>query len=279
VAGGVLVRPGWFAVFAAYNVVAFAGVGLLWRRRRPLSHVGLVLLLLAVALAVVSLQGTSWSLGFSVGVLFDPIAALLAWYLLLSYPAVRLTRAARATFGLGAAAVVVALVPWFFLSPAIARATPLARCTAEFPTNALMIANRPDVAGHFGTVEEVFRVLFAIAFVALLVCRLVVATRPRRGTLAPVYVVACAWITAFGFFGALRYLVVTEQRVWDTLGWFLTGTRVVLPLSFGLALLLAQTYAGRSLATMMQRLQGQPAPPSSNARPARRSGIQDFAWH
>jgi signal transduction histidine kinase len=257
---GVLVRPGWFALFAAYNVVAFAGVGLLWRWRRPQSHVGLVLLLLAAGLAVVGLQGTSWSLGFSVGVLFDPVSALLAWYLLLSYPVLRLTRAAAATFAVGVAAVAVGFVPWFFLSPTIAGATPLARCTADCPTNALMIANRPDVASNFGTVEEIFRVLFAVAFVALLVGRLVQATPPRRRILAPVYVVACAWVAVFGAFGAIRHLVVTEQRVWDTLGWFLTGTRVALPLAFALALLLAQTFAGGSLATMMQRLQAQPAP-------------------
>jgi signal transduction histidine kinase len=260
VSAGVLARPGWFALFAAYNVLAFAGVGLLWRGRRPQSHVGLSLLLLAALLAVVSLQGTSWSLGFSVGVLFDAISALLAWYLVLSYPSVRLTRAAAATFGLGVATVVVGFVPWFFLSPTIAGATPLARCTAQCPTNALMVANRPEVASHFGTVEAIFRVLFALAFVALLTARLVSATSPRRRVLAPVYVVACAWITAFGVFGAVRYLVVTETRVWDTLGWFLTGARVALPLAFALALVLAQTFAGRSLATMMQRLQAQPAP-------------------
>ena len=259
-AAGVLVRPGWFALFAAYNVVAFTAVGLLWRHRRPHSHVGLLLLLLAAALAFVSLQGTSWPLGFSVGVLFDPISALLAWYLVLSYPAVRLTRAATAVFGFAVATVVVGFVPWFFLSPTVAGATPLARCTADCPMNALMIADRPDAASHFGTTEEICRMLFALAFVALIVGRLVFATRPRRRVLAPVYVVSCAWIAAFGVFGALRYLAVTEQRVLDTLGWFLTGTRVALPLGFVLALLLAQTFAGRSLATMMLRLQAQPQP-------------------
>ena len=216
VAAGVLVRPDWFALFAAYNVVAFAAVGLLWRRRRPQSHVGLMLLLLAATLAVVALQGTSWSPAFSVGVLFDPVSALLAWYLVLSYPAVRLTRAAWATFGLAVAAVVVGFVPWFFLSPTVAGATPLARCTAACPANALMIANRPDVASHFGTVEEILRIVFAVAFVGLLVARLALATRPRRRILAPVYIVACAWITAFGFFGALRWLGRRRNRVCGT---------------------------------------------------------------
>jgi len=260
VSADVLVRPGWFAVFAGYSVVAFAGVGLLWRRRRPQSLVGLLLLVLAAALAVVALQGTSWSLGFSIGVLFDPVSALLAWYLLLAYPGVRLTWTAAWVYALAVATIAVGFVPWFFLSPTIAGGTFLARCTAECPTNALMIADRPDVASHFGTVEEIFRIVFAILVVALLVSRLVLATRPRRRILAPVYVVGCAWIAVFGLFGAIRYLAVTEQRLLDTLGWFLTGTRVALPLAFALALLLAQTFAGRSLATMMQRLQGQPAP-------------------
>ena len=260
VSAGVLVRPGWFALFAGYSVVAFAGVGLLWRRRRPQSLVGLVLLLLAAALGVVALQGTSWSLDFSIGVLFDPVSALLAWYLLLSYPGVRLTRTAMWVFALAVSTIVVGFVPWYFLSPTISGATFLARCTAECPPNALMIADRPDVATHFATVEEVFRVVFAIAMVALLVSRLVLATQPRRRILAPVYVVGCAWIAVFGLFGAIRYFAVTEQRLWDMLGWFLTGARVALPLAFALALLLARTFAGRSLATMLQRLQGQPTP-------------------
>ena len=56
---------------------------------------------------------------FSIGVLFDPVAALLAWYLLLSYPGVRLTRGATAVFALAVWTIVVGFVPWFFLSPTI----------------------------------------------------------------------------------------------------------------------------------------------------------------
>ena len=123
-------------------------------------------------------RGRSWSLVFSIGVLFDPVAALLAWYLLLSYPGVRLTRAAMWVFALAVSTIVVGFVPWFFLSPTISGGTFLARCTAECPPNALMIADRPDVAGHFATVEEVFRVVFAIAMVALLVSRLVAGDPP-----------------------------------------------------------------------------------------------------
>jgi signal transduction histidine kinase len=254
----VLLRSGWFALFQAYNVLAFTGVGLLWLRRRPASGVGPILLLLAGLLTVVSLQGASSSLALSIGVLFDPVAALLAWYLILSYPWSRLDGAGRAVLSIGAAAVAVGFVPWFFLSSVISGATPLARCTAACPENALMLANRPDVAAHFGTTEEILRVVFAVAFVAVLVWRLVTASRPRRRVIAPVAAVGIVWIALFGVTGAARYLVVTDERVWDTLGWILTGTRVALPLAFALALVLAQVFAGGALETMMRRLRGWP---------------------
>src|SRR6185503_1573757 len=51
----VLLRPGWFALFQAYNILAFAAVGLLWLHRRPASRVGSLLLVLAGLLTVVSL--------------------------------------------------------------------------------------------------------------------------------------------------------------------------------------------------------------------------------
>ena len=207
-----------------------------------------------------SLQGTSWPLGFSVGVLFDPISALLAWYLLLSYPAVRLTRAATVVFAFAVATVVVGFVPWFFLSTDVAGATPLARCTADCPMNALMIADRPDAATHFGTTEEICRMLFALALVALIVSRLVFATRsspphPRSGL--------CGRLRLDRRVRSFRRSPLPRRHRAagvDTLGWFLTGARVALPLGFVLALLLAQTFAGRSLATMMLRLQAQPTP-------------------
>ena len=63
--GDVLLRTEWFALFSAYNVLAFTLAGLLWLKRRPLSHVGSVLLVLAVIAGLMSLQGSSSSLARS----------------------------------------------------------------------------------------------------------------------------------------------------------------------------------------------------------------------
>src|SRR5690349_14494262 len=68
-AGNVLLWPGWFAVFCAYNILAFTVAGLLWLRLRPRGGVGYLLLALGVIVALQSLQGASSSLPFSIGVL------------------------------------------------------------------------------------------------------------------------------------------------------------------------------------------------------------------
>jgi signal transduction histidine kinase len=256
--GDVLVRPGWFAAFSAYNVLAFATAALLWLRLRPRSSVGLMLLGLAALVAIQSLQGSSSSLAFSIGVLADPFTVLLAWYALMSFPSSKLTRPAAAVFTIAPVGIFLGFAPWFFLSPHVSGGTPLARCTPACPTNALMIANRPDVAGHFGTLEEIFAVAFAVAFLALIAIRIDVASPPRRRVLASVYVVAAFWLTAFAGYQIAAYLVVTDLRVYSTLGWLLVAARIALPLAFVVALLVARVFAGRALSTMLQRVGRRP---------------------
>ncbi len=258
VASDVLARPGWFALFSAYNILAFATAALLWLHLRPRSGVGPMLLGLTALVAIQSLQGSSSSLAFSIGVLADPFTVLLAWYALMSFPSSRLTRPAAAVFAIAPVGVFLGFAPWFFLSPHVAGGTPLARCTPACPTNALMIANRPDAAGHFGTVEEIFAVVFAVAFLVLIATRIAVASPPRRRVLASVYVVGAFWLTVFAGYQIAAYLVVTDARVYDTLGWLLVSARIALPLAFVVALLVARVFAGRALSTMLKRLGRRP---------------------
>ena len=258
VTGDVLLRPGWFAAFSAYNVLAFTGAAVLWLRMRPSSRVGLLLLALAAGTAVQSLQGSSSSLALSVGVLADPIVIVLWVYLLLTFPTHRLSRPGAATLAIALVTIAVGFVPWFFFSSHVAGGTPLARCTAACPPNALMIADRPGVASHFGDAEELGRALFAAACFLLLGVRLLVATRPRRRILAPIYAVGLVWVAAFGAYGVAANLLVTDRRVWDTIGWTLTGARMAIPLAFALAIVAARSFAGRALTTMIAQLPDRP---------------------
>src|SRR4051794_11675261 len=64
VTGDVLVHSTWFALFGAYNVLAYATAALLWLHLRPRSASGPMLLVFTGALAVQLLQGASSSLPF-----------------------------------------------------------------------------------------------------------------------------------------------------------------------------------------------------------------------
>ena len=251
---GVLLRPGWFAFFTLYNVLAFTGAGLLWLHLRPSSRVGTLLLVLGALTALQALQGSSSSLAFSIGVLADPFMVVAWIYLLITFPTVKLSRASAAVLALLIGTIAVAFVPWFFFSSHLTGGTPLARCTDACPENFFLIANRPTLATHFGDLESIGRVVFSVACMALLSVRLLLATSPRRRVQQPIYVVAAAWAAAFGAYGVAADLIVTDPRVSDALGWFLTGMRVLIPLAFILSIIAARSFAGVALARMMSQL-------------------------
>ena len=110
-----MVRPGWFAAFSAYNVLAFTGAAFLWLRLRPSSRVGFVLLALGALAAVQSLQGSSASVALSIGVLTDPVVVVLWAYLLVTFPASRLSRQGAAVLLIAVATIAVGFSPWFLL--------------------------------------------------------------------------------------------------------------------------------------------------------------------
>ena len=254
----VLVHPGWFSAFSLYNVLAFASVGLLWLRLRPASRVGVLLLATAAVTGLQAMQGSSSSFALSLGVLLDPVLIVVWIYLLLTFPAIRLDRWSAAVLAVLVATLAVAFVPWFFFSEHVAGATPLARCTPACPGNAFLIADRPNLATHFGDVESLGRTAFAVLCFALLCWRLVAASVPRRRVLVPVYAIAAVWVVAFGAYGVASELIVTDQQVWDTIGWSLTGTRIALPLAFAISIVAARSFAGLSLARMISDLAGSP---------------------
>ena len=152
-ADGVLVRSGWFSVFTLYNVLAFTGVGLLWLRLRPSSRVGTFLLVIAALTGLQSLQGSSSSVAFSLGVLVDPVLTIVWIYLLLTFPTIKLDRASATVLALLVATVAIAFIPWFFFSANVAGGTPLARCTAACPTNAFLITDWPRASTGFSGFE------------------------------------------------------------------------------------------------------------------------------
>jgi signal transduction histidine kinase len=251
---GTLERPEAFAALTAWTVVGFVGAGVLWRALRPSNRLGAVLVAAGVCAAVHMLQGTDATAPFSLGVLFDLPLTLLAWYAILAFPSGRLDRAGRAVMTSAAAVLTATFVPWVLTSPEIQGGSPLSGCAARCPENALLVADGGRAADVLWDLLQAGRVVVSIAVAGLLIARLARASAPRRRALAPVAVVAVAWIVAFGAYGLGVNELGVDGHAELALVMCVVVARGLLPLAFLLAPVLARAFAGVALARMVGRL-------------------------
>ena len=105
-----LVDPIAFGLQRALIVVGWSSAALYWLVRRPGNRLGLALLALAVSTALIGLQGASNPLLYSMGVLDDFPAFLLAYYVVFAFPEGRLAALARAPGARGVRVVVLDIV-------------------------------------------------------------------------------------------------------------------------------------------------------------------------
>jgi signal transduction histidine kinase len=244
-----LVDPLAYGLQLADLIVGTSAVAVYWLARRPGNRVGVILLILATTYVGISLQGASSPLLHSLGVLFDPVVFVLAYYAVFAFPYGRLVGALeRLLIASSLFVVFAAFLPWFFFSPHVSGAAALGHCNAACPRNALMIADRPSIAAGLGRTEEILLAGLAVAIVAVIIYRLDTATRPRRRALLPVYVPALILTIPFGLFHAAGAGLITlsPDKV-STLGWFVTVGRSTQPYGFALAIVLGTLFAGRAL--------------------------------
>ena len=262
-AGGVLVatsdhlvHPVAYGAEFAVLVAGTAAVALCWAVARPGNRIALLLLAYTAALAVLSLQGASNPLLHSIGALFDIVAFFLGYYVVLAFPLGRVTGWLEKAILAGVVWLAVAsFLPAFFFSPFVSGSAPLAKCNANCPSNALMIADNPTLAKGFGTTEEYLAAALAVAIVAVLCYRLVRASLPRRRALLPVYVPTVLLTIPFGIFHAHNAgMFSLDPDAVDTLGWFVTTGRTLLSFGFLLSIVLAMLFAGVALRTILSRL-------------------------
>ena len=248
-----LAHPVGFAWLVAWSVVGFVLAGLMWWRARPWSRIGPLLCALGFLLGLASFQGSASELGFSLGVLVDAPVVLLAWYLVLVFPGSRLDAPARLVMTFAGAVILLGFVPNFLLSADISGAAPLARCGEGCPSNALLVASESGLADFFGDIDRFGRVAVTLLIVGLLTSRFLRASRPRRRILLPVYSAVGLWLGAFAIYNSAVNANVSVD-VLDRIGLGVTATRLLYPLAFIAALVLARAYAGGALQTMVHEL-------------------------
>jgi signal transduction histidine kinase len=251
-----LVDPVAYGLQIAVVVAGTVGVALFWAANRPGNVLAPLLLAYAAAIAGVSLQGASNPLLHSIGVLFDNAAFFLGYYVVFAFPVGRFVGLLEKALLAGAAWITLtSSLPFVLFSPVVSGAAPLAKCSANCPSNPLMIADRPDLAGGFGTTGEYLDALFAAAVVACLCYRLAQASRPRRRAALPVYVPALLVTVPFAVFHAANAGIfgLSASSV-DTIGWFLTAGRTLLTFGFFFAIVQAMLFAGVVLKKILSRL-------------------------
>ena len=250
-----LAHPIAYGLEVAVIVALSVAAALYWAVHRPGNRVALLLLAYAASTAVISLEGLAKPLPFSLGVLFEMPAFLLSYYLILAFPEGRLVGTLeRILFVALAWTGLASFLPWFFFSPVVSGGSPQAACTS-CPSNALMIADKPGIAGGFGQSENYFAMLVEAAIAAGLLYRLVRSSRPRRRALVPVYVPALLLTIPLAFFRAHTAGVLTlDAHTANTLGWVVTAGRISLSLGFLVAIWQAMLFAGVALTMIMRQL-------------------------
>ncbi|HEY1366458.1 MAG TPA: hypothetical protein VGF23_05070, partial [Gaiellaceae bacterium] len=248
--------PEGLALLLVANVLGFVLAGLMWRRSRPGSPFGPLLVAFGFLLGFACLAGASQPLLFDLGVLLDAPTVLFAWWLILSFPSGRLDRVGRALMLVGSGVVLLGFVPKILVTPSIRGATPLAECTLPCPANRLLVADEPGLADFFRGVEAYGRFTVVALILATLAMRFLRASRPRRRVLSPVYLVWVIWLLAFGAYGLAVQVLHASVDFTHPLGLALTGSRVLLPFAFVAAIVLARAYAGAALESMVRDLTG-----------------------
>ena len=237
-------------------VAGTVAAAIVWLVRRPGNRLGYILLALAVATAVMSLQGATQPLLHILGVAVEPVMFLLAYYAVFAFPDGRLAGLLEKLLLAGMALYfLTGFVPYLFFSPVVGGGAPLAGCTADCPTNAFMIADRPTIAASYGSDGSYAVIAIMSATLACLVYRIATASRPRRRALLPVYLPALALtVPLLIFHGVVTQLLHLDARtIWD-IGWVVTIARCALPYGFLLAIVQSTFFAATALKAIVGRL-------------------------
>ena len=258
---GHLVDPVGYGVQIAVMVVGTVAAALYWLARRSDHRLGFALLALAVATAVISLQGATQPLLHSIGVSADSAVFLLAYYVVFAFPDGRLVgRFEKVVLGAWVLYFLTAVVPWLFFTPVIAGGAPLAACNAACPPNALLIADRPTVAAPFGSDMSYGTIAISLTTLACLLYRLATATRPRRRALLPVYVPAVMLtVPALIFHGAVVRHLDLDPSIVSKVGWCRTFGWIALPFGFLVAIAQTRFFAAAALTTIVGRMVDNPS--------------------
>ncbi len=255
--GGVVTEPTAFAAVLVANIVTLAFGGLVWRRGRPASLFGNLLLAEGVLVFISSLSGSSVAVVHLVGVLGVWAAALGVTWLLLVFPGWRLGGTAWLVLGIAIATFVVGALPQLLLASRVAGLTNIGSCAAACPANPALVVHAPQAVQVLRHVEGVLQATWGVAVLVYLASRFAWASHARRRLVLPVFVSAVPFVAGFTINAVLVDIAGVPPSATGRA--IFAGMRILFPLGFVAGLLFARAYAGVALAYMARNLVGRPS--------------------
>jgi signal transduction histidine kinase len=255
--GGVATEPTAFAAVLVANILTLALGGLVWRRGRPSSLFGSLLLAEGMLVFLSSLSGSPNSVLHLVGMLGSWAAAIGATWLLLVFPGSRPGGAAWIVIGLALATLLIGELPLILSTPNVPGLTGIGTCGSACPRNPALAINAPTAAETFRHVEGLLQVTWGAALLVYLAIRFLWASHARRRLLLPVFVSAAPFVMTFAIHAAVFDLAGVSPSA--SARAIFAGTRILFPLGFVAGLLFARAYAGEALAFMARKLVGRPS--------------------
>jgi signal transduction histidine kinase len=247
-----LAHPGWLAVQKADVILGPTAVGLYWRRRRPASRFGPLLIVFGFVGAVYILQSSRRSALFTAGVAWELVIYAATLALILGFPSGRLRGLPeRAILAVGAVVVPGIFLAFMLLAPQISGDGSISGCRAACPANALLVSPQPQAAQRLLNADRVAIIALAVATAVLLVWRFATGTRPQRRALAIGGPIALLFLLTQAVFQATNWLAV-NQDLNTFIRWTIVGTRAALWYGFLLALVVAELFAGRVLRRILE---------------------------
>jgi len=249
-----LAYPGWLAAQKADFILGPVFVGLYWRRVRPESRFGPLLIAFGAVGAVYIVQSSSNPWLFGTGLVWEAAIYLATLVVILTFPTGRLHGMAAKLILLAAVAVALPLdLMVIALQPQLGADGSISGCRALCPDNALAIASHPSLALDLHRFDRAAIIAIALATGGLLVWRMVTGTPPQRRALAigtPIALLFTLLQIAYQFGKLVHPDPTTLQSVTQ---WAFAGARSLIWYGFLLALIAAQLFAGRALHSLLRQ--------------------------
>jgi signal transduction histidine kinase len=247
-----LAHPGWLALQKADVILGPIGVGIYWRRRRPQSRFGPMLIAVGLLYVPYVFQSTSNAALFTLGVHWEGVIYLATLALILGFPTGHLDRPLdRLILTVAALGVVLPSSAITLFSPQIFAGGSISACKAACPANALHFSVDPAVVTRLVDVDRAGIIAVAVATAALLLRRLVTGTPPQRRALAIGTPIALLFLVLQAGYQVTILLGGADFHLNTFVRWTFAGARSALWYGFLLALVAAELAAGRVLRRMV----------------------------